>query len=498
MILGIDVGTTAVKAILLDQDARVIGEGAQSHDLRCPHPGWAEEDPEDWWRGAIRAVRGALSGHDATALRGIGVSGMVPVIVLLDKRGHVIRPSIQQSDARAVREIRELSCLFPEEELFNVAGASWNQQVVGPKLLWIRRNEPEAWSRTDHIVGSYEYIVRRLTGIAHCEANWALESGLWEVERARWIPGVLHAVGIDETQLPPVRRSDDLVGTVTREAAHATGIPEGLPVTAGGADHIASILPTGSTRAGQAVVKLGGAGDLLLTVEAFRPVRSLFIDYHCIPGLYVVNGCMATSGSVLKWFARECAPDKTFAELDREAGSVPAGCEGVVTLPYFLGEKTPIHDPLARGTVIGLSLSHRSAHIYRSMLEGVAFAFRHHFDVLTAAGHRIADVAITGGGARSDVWCGILASVLERPLRRPQFAHVGSALGIALTAGVATGAWDWEFVTETQGTGDVIDPESSDIATYRRLYGVYREAYERLRQLYPHLAPVDGAEPSAG
>lgn len=487
MILGIDVGTTAVKAVLLDGSAQVIGEGARSHDLCCPLPGWAEEDPEDWWKGVVGAVREALSGRDPADLQGIGVSGMVPAIVLLDDAGRVIRPSIQQNDARAVQEIQELRARFPTGELFRATGATWNQQVVGPKLLWIQRNEPATWRQVRHIVGSYEYITRRMTGVSYCEANWALESGLWDAERCRWIPELLDAVGVDEVWLPSVRRSDERIGCVTEEAEAAIGIPHGVPVIAGSADHISSMLAAGAVRPGQAVVKLGGAGDLLLTVDAFRPVENLYIDYHCIPGLFVVNGCMATSGSVLKWFVQEFAASRSFTELDREAESIPAGCDGLVTLPYFLGEKTPIHDPLARGTIVGLTLSHRRAHIYRSILEGIAFAFRHHFDVLTSSDHRIADVSVMDGGARSDLWCTILASVLQYPMKRPQFAHMGSALGVGLVAGVAVRAWDWDIVRETRGAGDVFHPDPATAVTYGRLYDVYRRTYEQLRTLYPIL-----------
>ncbi|MFC2108604.1 FGGY-family carbohydrate kinase, partial [Candidatus Bipolaricaulota bacterium] len=450
-------------------------------------------DPEDWWAGVIAAVRTALAGHAPSMLRGIGVCGMVPAIVLLDEAGCVIRPSIQQNDGRAVQEIEELRVGFPMGEFFRMTGAAWNQQVVGPKLLWIQRNEPEIWQRVRHIVGSYEYITRRLTGVTYCEANWALESGLWDAGQNRWIPELLNSVGIDETFLPSVRSSGEVVGLVAEEAATETSLPQGVPVIAGSADHISSMLPVGAIRPGHAVAKLGGAGDLLLTVDAFQPVESLYIDYHCIPNLFVVNGCMATSGSVLKWFVRECSEGRSFAELDLEAESVAAGCDGLVTLPYFLGEKTPIHDPLARGTMIGLSLSHRRVHIYRSILEGVAYAFRHHFDVLERAGHPIHCLSVTDGGAQSDLWCKILASVLQCPVVRSGSAPRGSAMGVALAAGVSMQSWGWDMLGELQGRADVFQSDLEDAKTYETLYGVYRRTYDQLQSLYPLLAGVQSA-----
>ena len=493
MILGVDVGTTAVKAILLNEEAHIVGDAACPHDLSSRQSGWAEEDPEDWWRGVCVASGSILSGlarSDRTRIRAVGLSGMVPAVVPIDTSGWSVRPAIQQNDARAQREIEDLRKLVSDDELFSKTGSVWSQQLVGPKLLWIQRHQPSSWARTAHVLGSYGFIGHRLTGTMCCEANWALESGLWNPHERRWIPGLLRRLGVDASLFSLVRRSDEIVGEVTPAASRATGLPEGTPITAGTADHIASILPTGLIHPGQAVVKLGGAGDLLLTIDHFDPVRTLYIDYHCIPGRFVLNGCMATSGSVLKWLASEFAGNLSFAELDRAAAVISPGSEGLVMLPYFLGEKTPIHDPAARGTIVGLSLNHRLPHVYRAMLEAVAFAFRHHVDVLTSAGHCITDFAVTDGGARSRLWCEILASVLEAPMRRSASSHVGSALGAALVAGVSVGLWDWDIVAARPDTVEVIDPVFDSVKTYRQMYSVFRDTYRRLRSLYPRLSVV--------
>ena len=484
MVLGVDIGTTSVKAVLLSEEAQVLAEAEHPHALRSPRPGHAEEDPGDWWVGFGRVVSQVLQGRAPEGLRALGLSGMVPVLVLHGEGGEVLRPSLQQNDARAVAEIRELRERFGDGWLFARTGATWNQQVLAPKLLWLRRHEPEVWARVRWISGSYEHLVFRLTGERYQEANWALESGLWDPRREAWLEEVLGYVGVGEGLLAPVRRPWEVVGQVG-PGHRDLGLPAGLPVIAGSADHIAAALASGLREGGEAVVKLGGAGDFLYAVDRFAPIPELFIDFHDIPGLFVINGCMATTGSLLRWFRDAFRPGLDFAQLDREAEAVPPGGEGVVVLPYFLGEKTPIHDPEARGVVVGLTLTHTPAHLWRALLEAVAYAFRHHLEVLEARGHRVERLFVMDGGARSRLWRRILASVLERPLAKLAEGNLGSAYGTAFLAGVATGLWGYGDLRRR--VEEVTEPEAAWIPVYRHLYGLYRELYGRLKDLFPRL-----------
>ena len=486
-VLGIDIGTTACKTVLLDDRGHVLAEAECFHDLMSPHVGWAEEDPEDWWRGVVATVRQVLRERDASSVRALGVSGMVPALVLLDAAGAPLRRSIQQNDARAVDEIRFFKEHFSEDELFRRTGATWNQQVIPPKLLWLRRNEPESWRRISRLCGSYEYVTGRLTGAAYTEANWALESGMWDVLEEAWLEPVLVLLDLPPEALAPVRRPHEVVGEVTRPGADETGLHTSTPVIAGSADHIAAALTAGLATEGEAVLKLGGAGDFLYAVSGFQPLRELFIDYHDLPGLFVINGCMATSGSVVKWFRDGFWPGVSYAELDQAAAQVPPGSDGLVLLPYFLGEKTPLHDPEARGTVLGFTLSHTPVHLYRAILEGVAFAFRHHVEVLEAGGHRISRLYLVGGGARSALWREIIASVLGREVHHLAGGHTGSAHGVAFVAGVAAGLWSWEALQSQVQVAGVTEPDRDAAAAYTDLYGIYRETYQRLKDLYPRL-----------
>lgn len=485
MVLGVDVGTTAVKVVLLDREARPLRTAERPHPLLTPHPGFAEEDPGAWWEGVLGGIREVLQGVGPGEVRALGVSGMVPALVLHGEDGRVLAPAPLQNDARAVAEIRELRERFGDEWLFARTGATWNQQVVAPKLLWFRRHRPEVWREVRWVSGSYEHIAFRLTGARYQEANWALESGLWDPKEGAWLAGVLEAVGASPALLGPVRLPLEVVGGVGREAAEATGLPEGLPVIAGSADHIAAALAAGLLSPGEAVVKLGGAGDFLYAVDRFDPVRELFIDFHDVPGLFVLNGCMATTGSLLRWFRDAFRPGASFSELDREAEGVAPGAEGLLVLPYFLGEKTPIHDPEARGTVVGLTLSHTPAHLWRALLEGVAYAYRHHVEVLEARGHRVERYFAVDGGARSPLWRRILASALEAPLAHLAGGERGSAYGVAFLAGVAAGLWGFQDLRRE--VAGVTEPEAAWTRVYRELYPLYRETYRRLKDLYPRL-----------
>lgn len=485
MVLGVDVGTTAVKVLLLDEEARLLRAAERPHPLLTPHPGFAEEDPEAWWRGAVEGIREVLMGLDPKGVRALGVSGMVPAVVLHDGEGRPLAPAPLQNDARAVEEIRELRERFGDDWLFARTGATWNQQVVAPKLLWFRRHLPEVWARVRWVSGSYEHVAFRLTGVRYQEANWALESGLWDPREGAWLKEVLDALGVPEDLFGPVRWPTEVVGGLTPEASLATGLPQGLPVVAGSADHIAAALAAGLLSPGEAVLKLGGAGDFLYAVERFDPVPELFIDFHDVPGLYVLNGCMATTGSLLRWFRDAFRPGAGFPELDREAEALPAGSEGLLVLPYFLGEKTPIHDPEARGTVVGLTLSHTPAHLWRALLEGVAYAYRHHVEVLGGRGYRVDRYFAVDGGARSPLWRRILASVLEAPVEHLLGGERGSAYGVAFLAGVAVGLWGFrDLKREVAG---VTEPEPGWVPAYRTLYPLYREVYLRLKDLYPRL-----------
>ena len=474
-VLGLDIGTTAVKAVALDEGGGVVAATSVAHDGAAPHPGWAEGDPEAWWANAVEAVRRLGAAAPLEGIGMLGVSGMVPALVCLDADGRVLRPSIQQNDARAVTEIEDLRAALPAD--FHAAtGQPISQQLVLPRLAWLRRHEPDVYRRIRRVLGSYDLVTHRLTGEWSLERNWALESGFWDARRNGPYAPAFAVTGTPAEWLPPVREPTTVVGGLTAAAAAATGLARGTPVIAGSADHVAAALTAG-TGPGELVLKIGGGGDVLYGVPRFAPDPRLYIDYHDVPGQFLLNGCMAASGLLVKWFADVFAPDlgageERYARLDAEAAPIPAGADGLVVLPYFLGEKTPIFDAAARGLVSGLSLAHGRAHLFRAILEAVAYGFRHHVDVLGEAGHPIRRIRIMDRGARSALWRQIVADVLGRSIEYAPGADLGSAFGVAWVAGVALGAWGWSPPAVSAGAIHHAAPDRT--ARYDESYRRYR------------------------
>lgn len=480
LLLGIDVGTTATKSALLDPDRGLVAEAERPVSLHSPHSGWAEEDTADWWRNVCELARELAADRDVAA---VGVSGMVPCVILLDERGRPLRPSIQQNDARAVEEIAVLRGRLAGSRVLERTGSPVTQQSVGPTLMWLAAREPDAWGRARTILGSYDYVNFRLTGRLGVEANWALESGFYDLETGGWAEDLVAAAGADPALLPPVRRPDEVVGHVTPEAAGETGLAAGTPVVAGSADHVASAFAAGILDEGDLLVKLGGAGDVLLVDDEPLVDERLYLDFHLVPGKYLPNGCMAASGSLIRWFQSELASGAPLEQLDREAEETEPGAGGIVALPYFLGEKTPINDPTARGAFVGLHLGVRRGHVFRAVLEAIAFGFRHHVDVFIERGRRPTRVRVTNGGARSGLWTQITADVLGMPLEKLR-SQGGSAVGAAFVAGMGAGAFsDWHEIERFVHVGGVVEPRNHE---------AYEAPYRTYRALYPALKEVVG------
>lgn len=491
-LLGIDIGTTATKSIILHPTKGIVTEDEKVSTLRSPHPVWAEADPDQWWDNVAHVTSSCLSKADITAeqVAAVGVTGMVPTLIVLGKEGKHLRPSIQQNDARAVSEIQHMRANLDEAEVLGRTGSAITQQSIGPKVIWLSKNEPEIVSAAAHVMGSYDFIVYKMTGVASCERNWALESGLFDLHSQDWAEDLLAISGIRREWLGQIHWPSDVVGRITIEAAERLGLAAGTPVVAGSADHIASAFTAGLKEPGDLLVKLGGAGDILYCMDQMLVDRRLFLDYHVVPGKYLLNGCMATSGSILKWFRQNLTTETPFSVLDKEAGGVSAGSQGLVLLPYFLGEKTPIHDPLARGVWLGLTLSHSRAHLFRSVLEGVAYGFKHHLKILAEKGLPVTKVRVTNGGARSDLWKQITADVLGLPLEHVA-QHPGSSLGAAFVAGMGVGVFQkWEEIDNFIEIDTVVQPDPVNHERYNRLFRIYLDLYRSLKDTFPRLDEV--------
>lgn len=491
-VLGIDIGTTSVKTVLLSSEGKIAAEATRSHDLLSLHRNWAEERADIWWKNAVETIKDI--GQQIPGCLGqivcIGCSGMVPAIVMLDENGDPVRNSIQQNDARAIDEIEMVTAALDQKELYECTGGTTNQQHIIPRLLWVKNHEPENWEKTRAIMGSYDYILYKLSGTKSLELNWAAESGCYDIHKRVWLTGQLEQFGIDPAWLSKVNDPMDVVAYTSADMMAVAGLPAGIPIIAGSADHVASTLAAGIIDEGDLLIKFGGAGDILYCTERLETNPQLFFDFHDVPGKYLVNGCMASSGSLVKWFTKDILhsedPD-VLKKLDLEAEALPPAADGLVVLPYFLGEKTPLFDPTARGVFFGLTLSHTQAHIFRAILESVIYGFKHHIEIIELMGHKPRQIIATDGGTKSKLWCQIAADVLGEPIKAFP-SHPGSALGVAFLAGMQVGMYtQWtdmnRFLTDYQ----LYTPNPEAEKVYQKAYKIYRDLYVQLQSAYKQL-----------
>ncbi|OFJ52855.1 carbohydrate kinase [Mycolicibacterium grossiae] len=479
--IGVDIGTTGTKTILLDTSAGIVAQAGREATLHSPLPGAAEADPAQWHANVVDSIREVLraSGIDADDVVAIAVSGMVPAVLPLDASGRPLRRALLQNDARATAEVRRLAAALAGVDLVALTGSALTQQSVAPTTAWLREHEPHVYERTAHWVGSYDWVLTALGAEVHVEQNWALESGLFTIDGALADP-VLAAAGLDAATLPAVHRPGSVVGTLSAAAADATGLRAGTALVVGGADHVLSAYAAGVNSPGDALVKLGGAGDILVASDTQVVDERLYLDAHPVPGHWLPNGCMATSGSLIRWFQSLVGGTDLLA-LDAEA-AVAAPAE-VLCLPYFLGEKSPLHDPDLRGTFAGLHLGHTRADVYRSVLEAIAFGFRHHVDVFAEIGIPPSRVMITNGGSKSTLWKQIHADVLGLEMR-PVRGHPGASLGAAVIAAIGVGALDdWSDAARFVALDPPVTPDPDRRA-------VYDDAYATWRQLGDAVAPI--------
>ncbi|MBW4030192.1 MAG: carbohydrate kinase [Acidobacteria bacterium] len=481
LLLGIDLGSSGVKATLVSPERGIVASTSCDVALYSDHPGWAEADPAEWWTATCEVIARLLaeSGCAPRDVVALAVSGMVPAVVVCDERGVPLRRAILQNDARATGEIRELQRALEHLDLLRLTGSVLSQQSVSPTVLWLARSEPAVWSRTVSVQGSYDWLARQFGAEAHVEQNWALESGLYDLE-LRPLNPVPAATQIDWPAFLPVRRPGSIVGEVSAAAAAASGLSAGTTIVVGGADHVLSAYGAGLVKSGDALIKLGGAGDILAVSKKVFVDRRLYLDAHPIPGSWLPNGCMATSGSVLRW-EQALFGGVALDTLDDEARVSRPGA--LVSLPYFLGEKTPLHDPDLRGVIAGLHLGTTRGDLHRSFLEGIAYGFKAHVDVFAEGGLELGNVRVTNGGSRSRLWREILADVLHRDLVSI-VNHPGASYGAAVIAGIGTGMiHDWTYVTGALEKGEVISPRPENIA-------VYEERFQQFLQLGAASAPV--------
>jgi len=474
VLVGLDVGTTGVKALTVSAEGDVLTQVEEAYPLSTPQPGWAEQDPEDWWR----AAESALEGLGVADLAGVGLTGQMHGLVVLDERERVLRPAILWNDQRTGAECAEIEERLGLGRLVELTGNRAMPGFTAPKLLWLRRHEPEVYERIAHVLLPKDYVRLRLTGEHAIDATDASGTLLFDVAARHWSDDVLAALEIRREWLPSVVESSVVAGHT----------PDGIPVAAGAGDQAAGALGVGVDRPGPLSVVLGTSGVVFAALEAFAadPEGRLHSFCHAVPGAWHAMGVMLSAAGSLRWLRDAVAPGKSFEILTGEAEPWPPGAEGLVFLPYLAGERTPHADPNARGAFVGLSLRHDRGALARAVLEGVAFGLRDSLELLKELGVDPQVGRVSGGGARSDLWLRIVASVLGVPLERA-VVDEGAAYGAALLGGVAAGVFAdvHEAVAACVRVRGRIDPEPAWADRYA-------SGYERFRALYPALRPLEG------
>jgi xylulokinase len=484
--LGVDIGTYEAKGVVLDEAGRVVASARRRHELSVPRPGLAEHDAEDvWWAGFV-AVVGELLGHASVtpeAIAGVGCSGIGPCVLPLDAERQPLRPAILYGvDTRARRQCESLTEQLGEAAILTRTGAALTSQAAGPKVAWVRDEEPEVYGRTDLCVTCQGFLVGRLTGrwtMDHATA--AYYGPCYTLAEARWDPAWTEASGAGGL-LPELRWSTDVVGQVTGEAAAATGLASGTPVIAGAPDAPAEAVAAGVTRPGDLMIMYGSTMFMIEVLETLATDPRMWAAPYVFEGSYIMAGGTSTAGTATRWWLdlldRSGDDEATFARLIEEADAVAPGSDGLIALPHFSGERTPLNDPGARGVISGLDLTHGRGHVFRALLEGIATGVRWNVDVLGEVGAAPRRVRAVGGGTRNPVWTQAISDSLGL---RQEVVTSSAAHGSALLAAVGVGALKRADLDDLAEVASVIEPRAAHRETYDRLSEAARRLYEAVR-----------------
>jgi xylulokinase len=498
ILVGIDVGTSSTKVVAFLRSGKPLASASREYAVSMPKPGWAEQNPEEWWRAAVACLRSVCKKFKSSRIAGVSFSGQMHGSVFLDEKDKVIRPCLLWNDSRTAPQCDQIIQTVGRDELLKTIKNLPLTSFTLPKVLWLREHEPARFKRLRTVLLPKDYVRFRLTGVKCMDEADGAGTVMMEVGKKRWAVDLLAKLDIDPSILPPLTHSTDIVGRVTADAARATALPVNTLVVAGGGDQPVGATGVGVFDEGQAMVSLGTSGVVFApTRQAHEAGESGLASFdHAVPGVSYLMGCVISAGGALQWY-RNTFCESEIAEARRRrvdpytlilapAARLAPGAEDLLFLPYLMGERTPHPDPFARGVFFGLSTRHTRAHMTRAVVEGVTFALRDCLEAIRAKGVSIRRIRATGGGARSPFWLQLMADVFNLPVTRIENPE-GAASGAAILAGVGTGAYKNfdEAAALAIRPGKTVRPARAQVKRYEEIYGRYRALYPALRDLYP-------------
>ena len=495
MLLGIDVGTYSSKGVLTDLSGNVLNSKIVPHGVSFPHPGYAEQDADAvWWSDTLQIIRALLDGQDASRVAGVALSAIGPCLLPLDETGRPLRPGILYGvDTRAHAQIAALDKHIGEAAIFGHSLMALTSQAVGPKIVWLRENEPQVWAKTATLTTASSYLGYRLTGrhvMNHHEASHYMP--LYDPASRSWTAQFAGAILGEKTLdvLPPLAWSDEIGGTVSDEAAALTGLRAGTPVAVGAVDALSEAISVGVVHPGDLMVMYGSTTFFILVEDQPAPDPRVWTVGGAFAGQYNLAAGMSTTGSLTRWFAdelaRELPEDEAYSQLFAAADAAPPGANGVLMLPYFSGERTPINDPHARGVIVGLSLSSTREDLFRAVLEGVGYGIRHNIETFRHLGADVRRIVAVGGGAKTQTWLQIVTDIAGVVQEVPA-QTIGASYGDAFLAGLAAGKLRSEDLRDWVQAGRIISPDDSKRAIYDRNFELFKQLYAQTKAIVHEL-----------
>ena len=495
--MGIDTGTSGTKAVLIDEKGQILAQDTQEYSLSTPHPQWAEQHPEiDWWPAAQRAVRAVLAKVNVTGeqIGAVGLTGQMHGSVFLDKQGKVLRPALLWCDARTGEECAEITAkLGGKQGLFETIGQPVLTSYTAPKVLWVKKHEPEIYAKIAQVLLPKDYIRYKLTGEYAAEVSDASGTSLLDVRTRKWSQKMLTALDIPTEWMPKLYESPEITGVISSEAATLTGLKMGTPVVGGGGDQAAGAVGCGIVASGQVMSSLGTSGVIFAHSDEafFDPEMRIQTYCHAVPGAWHLMGCVLSAGGALRWYRDIFRPGMEYDAVTSAAQNAPLGGEGLVFLPYLAGERTPHPNPNARGVFFGATLRSNQDYFARAVLEGVAFALADNVDLLRQVNVPVKQIRANGGGAKSPFWLQMMADVMN-------VTHItlnvdeGPAFGAALLASVGAGAYSSvpEACNATIHAVSETKSKVSDHLEYQKWHTLYRALYPSLQAHFDTVSQI--------